>query len=283
MWEPDQYELLDFGEGRKLERFGSFVLDRPAPVARGARRQPKRWSAADARFQGHALGRPADWQQLRSFDEPWVLRWRDVHFELACNPYGHIGVFPEQAVNWEWLTHQVQQRERPCRVLNLFAYTGGATLAAASAGAEVTHVDASASIVKKARRNAALSSLEDRPVRWIVDDAVRFAQREIRRGRSYHGVILDPPAYGHGGGRRSWRLERDLPQLLGLCLELLHNTAGFLLLSCHVRDWGPAALRRYLRETAEFSWKGRVEYERLELVTRDGRALPSGVVARLSS
>ena len=282
MWEPDQYELLDFGEGRKLERFGSVLLDRPAPVARGPRRHAKRWSAADARFQGHALGRPADWQQFRSFDEPWVVRWRDVHFELACNPFGHIGVFPEQAVNWEWLTRQVQQRERPCRVLNLFAYTGGATLAAASAGAEVTHVDASASIVKKARRNAALSSLEDCPIRWIVDDAVRFAQREIRRGRSYHGVILDPPAYGHGGGRRAWRLERDLPQLLALCLELLEDTSGFLLLSCHVRDWGPTALRRYLRETIGSSWKGRVECRRLELVTRDGRMLPSGVVARLS-
>ncbi len=285
MFAPDQYRLIDFGDGRKLESFGTVWLDRPAPAARGARQAKPVWSQAHARFTGRSLGSRGTWDPRRSFEQPWTLTWGPDHLiriELNCNPFGHVGVFPEQSGNWRWLLDTITQSGDECRVLNLFAYTGAATLVAAAAGATVTHVDAAASIVKKARRNAELSDLHDHAIHWIVEDAVRYVERECRRGRRYQGIILDPPAYGRGGRGRSWQLRRDLPKLIAGCLRLLQDEPRFFLLSCHEKGWGPRELRGYLRDNTDFSWVPATQFVSLEVSTDDGRKLPSGVAARWS-
>ena len=193
------YSLVDAGGWRRLERFGAVMIDRPAPGAAEPARRPEAWSRADASFD-HEGG----WQWLEPRPSPWLAGIDGLTFELGSTNTGQIGLFPEQAPMWRWLA----DRTRPASsVLNLFGYTGGATLAAARAGATVVHVDASRPAVAWARRNAALSGLADRPVRWIVDDATSFVAREHRRGRRYDGLILDPPSYGHGDGGRAWRLE----------------------------------------------------------------------------
>jgi 23S rRNA (cytosine1962-C5)-methyltransferase len=292
-----EYELIDFGEGRKLERFGEWVLDRPAPAAAGLRRaKPQAWKQATARFEGEraAAGEwaPASSRWTSSELELRVPLIGDNSFvvQLEALPSGQVGVFPEQLPNWRWLArtaqHSIQGGANPdlarsgLKVLNLFAYTGGSTLAALAAGAQVVHVDAAKSVVTRARQNAAASGLEDKPARWIVEDAVKFCRREVKRGNRYDAIILDPPTYGHGPKGEEWNIKRDLLPLLELCGELTERQPKFVLLTCHSPGIGPAELSAYLCEGIFGACGQPPKTGELYLETADGRRLPSGVYAR---
>lgn len=273
------YELLDFGRGRKLERFGEILLDRPSPAAEQAVVQsPALWNAAHARFdRSRGTG---NWTQRRPLPAQWPIRVpvgsRSIQLQLKPTPFGHVGFFPEQTGNWAWLHENIAAPPSTVRVLNLFGYTGGATLTCAAAGAEVVHVDAAKNVVHWARHNAELSSLAQAPVRWIADDARRFVQRELRRGREYHGVILDPPTYGHGTQGESWKLERDLPPLLRDCLTLAAGARFFVLLTCHAPGFGPMRLRDLFTGCVNDRGAWKIELLDLQLATSDGRELQSG-------
>ncbi len=290
------YELIDFGEGRKLERFGMWALDRPAAAASGAaKNKPHAWRSATAVFEGERAA-AGDWA-------PPASRWSAGEVQLAVpldadaafrmllepSPSGQIGVFPEQRPNWRWLAKVIRQTlgrqttpgQRPAlKALNLFAYTGGSTLAAVAAGAEVVHVDAAKSVVSRARQNAEASGLGDRPIRWIVEDALKFCRREVKRGSRYDAVILDPPTYGHGPKGEEWNIKRDLLPLLELCGELTERRPKLALLTCHTPGIGPAELSAYLSESIFGQCSQPPRTGELYLETAEGRRLSSGVYAR---
>lgn len=294
---PD-YELIDFGGGRKLERFGPFSLDRPAPAAQNvARRQSAQWPRADARYERHP-GQRGRWLfGTRPIREPWAIAWGPLRLELKLTEFGHLGLFPEQAGNWAWTARQVRAAERPLKVLNLFAYTGASTLAAAAAGAAVTHVDAAANVVAWARRNAELSGLGDAPIRWIADDALKFARREWKRGVQYDAVILDPPGYGHGPKGESWKLAEHLAELWSVCLQLTRGRPAFLLASCHSEPWtsGAALAEHLARQSPSLPGAERFAGCEMTIASRAGeklrhdkrlhpaRPLSCGVAARWSA
>lgn len=285
----DQYELLDFGDGRKLERFAGLILNRPSPTADGVeKRRPDLWEQATARFRGPRMGEgswspaprnwvPADWHYAHGDDAAFQLK-------LEALPSGQVGVFPEQRQNWDWLAHHAARglanHGRPMRLLNLFAYTGGSTLAAAAAGAEVVHIDAAKNIVDRARQNAELSGLADRPIRWIAEDATKFCQRELKRGKHYDGVILDPPTFGHGPKGEPWQIEKHLLPLLKLCGQLTEKNRAFILVTCHSPGFGPAELAAYLSEGIFGHCGQPPKSGELYLETADRRRLPSGTFAR---
>jgi 23S rRNA (cytosine1962-C5)-methyltransferase len=286
MFAPDQYELLDFGDGRRLERFGPWLLDRPCPAADGvARAQPDAWPQADARFD-RTEGEEGRWSLARESPAQWMIAHGPVCFELKRAPAGQLGVFPEQAANWDWIAQQLEQPRAeargpasPLRVLNLFAYTGGSTLVAAAVGAEVVHVDAARNTVVWARRNAELSGLAERPIRWIAEDATKFVKRELRRGNQYDAVILDPPSYGHGPRGEVWRLSKHLPRLMQLCGQLTGGRRRFMLLTCHTPGFDPARLEAIMTEALGETDQGTVTARQLTIRSAAGRELPSGVVA----
>jgi 23S rRNA (cytosine1962-C5)-methyltransferase len=293
---PD-YELIDFGEGRKLERFGAWLLDRPASAATGLKKVTSHvWKTATARFLGDRAA-AGEWQPK---PERWTTRQEcsavsvgdnlSFNLQLESLPSGQIGIFPEQRCCWDWLAQTVQRLKKVSaspdiarsglNVLNLFAYTGGSTLAAAVGGAEIVHVDAAKSIVARARENAAASGLANRPIRWIVEDAMKFCRREVNRGNRYDAVILDPPTYGHGPKGEEWVIKRDLLPLLELCGELTERCPKFVLLTCHTPGIGPAELSAYLSEGIFGRCGQPPKTGELFLETADGRRLPSGVYAR---
>jgi 23S rRNA (cytosine1962-C5)-methyltransferase len=244
----ETYQLLDFGQGRKLEQFGPLRLDRPCPGTEELpRSEPELWPTADARFTGTSAS-AGRWELSRALPERWTIRRGPVVLELKRCESGHVGAFPEQAENWQWLADTVQSAEVPVRVLNLFAYTGGSTLACAAAGADVTHVDAARNVVAWARRNAELSGLGSAPIRWIAEDALKFARREARRRSRYDAVILDPPSYGHGSRGEVWRLSRHLPRLLTLCADLTAEQCRVVLLTCHTPGYDLPRLEAMVRD-----------------------------------
>ncbi len=243
------YELLDFGHGRKLERFGMYVLDRPSPPAElCSPSQPGLWRQAHARFTRTSAQTGAWSSPSRQLPRSWQLTAGGLTLELRPTEFGHVGVFMEQLANWEWLDRHIRRAARPLKILNLFAHTGGSTLAAAAAGAEVVHVDAARNIVQWAHGNAALSGLAGAPIRWIVEDAFKFVRRELKRGHEYQGVILDPPSYGHGPGGESFKLTDDLMPLLEACGQLTRTDRSFLLMTCHSEGYGPAELEACLSD-----------------------------------
>jgi 23S rRNA (cytosine1962-C5)-methyltransferase len=288
MFTDAQYQLLDFGDGRKLERFGSYVLDRPAPAADTAPRSPQLWSAADARYQ-RTTGDQGTWTERGELAATWYIRWRQVVLELKRTDFGHLGVFPEHASSWQWLGDLAQRAGRPLKVLNLFAYTGGATLALAAAGAEVVHVDSARNTVSWARRNAEHSSLAAAPIRWIVEDARKFVQRELRRGNRYDAVVLDPPTYGHGPQGEAWKFDQHVGSLVRDCLSLIghppareaaaNGATKFVLLTCHTPGFERSEIESLLAPIAQ-STVGRLSVEPLELISAAGNRLPCGVEAR---
>jgi 23S rRNA (cytosine1962-C5)-methyltransferase len=272
------YELLDAGDGRRLERFGDVVVDRPAPSAAEARRDPAAWSSPDLAFW-----RGAGWSGLHPA-EPWTAELSPLTFELRPTESGQVGLFPEQASNWEWLRDRVIRGDGNAArtgvpILNLFGYTGAATLVLARAGVAVSHVDASRPAVGWARRNASLSGLADRQVRWLVDDAEEFVAREGRRGRRYRGVVLDPPSYGHGAGGRSWRLEDRLASLLAGSIALTGGTPDLVLLTAHTPGFGAARLRDELAAALRRPPRD-VDAGDLFLDARSGARLMLGAYAR---
>ena len=286
MWDPGQYQLLDFGDSRRLDRFGPLVLDRPCLAAEGiSRAAPQLWPEADARFDRDA-GKQGRWTLRGAVAASWTITYARLIFELKRTDFGHVGLFPEQAENWDWLGERIpelaERLGRPPKVLNLFAYTGGSTLAAAAAGAEVTHVDAARNVTNWARRNAELSGLGSAPVRWIADDAMKFVRREIRRGTRYDGIVLDPPSYGHGAGGEVWQLDRHLGDLLSACAELTAPAPRLVLLTCHTPGYTPPRLRELVEAAFSFAVSMGVEIEAADLAlpSATGRELPSGAVAR---
>jgi 23S rRNA (cytosine1962-C5)-methyltransferase len=272
------YELIDFGGGARLERFGAMVVDRPHPAALGPRHEIDAWRTADLRFD-----RDRGWTGPAMGDGSWVVEQDGLNLELRMTEAGQVGLFPEQLDMLPWLRAGVGKRAaagRSSTLLSLFAYTGLATLAAAAAGAEVTHVDASRPSVTWGRRNAERSGLGDRPIRWIVDDAVAFTLREARRGRRYSGIVLDPPTYGHGPDAQPWRLEDDLPRLLAACGSVIESD-GFVLLTAHTPGLDSQRLGDLL-ERALGPTRGAVEGGELAVSTADGRRLELGAFVRLT-
>ena len=280
MFAPEMYQLLDFGEGRRLEQFGPWRLDRPCPtVERIDVADPGAWIRAHARFDrtGENEGQ---WDLAREVPERWTINYGQLAFELKRTPFGHLGLFPEQAANWEWITQNLRKAGRPMKVLNLFAYTGGSTLAAATAGAEVVHVDAAENVAAWARRNAELSGLAEASIRWIAEDAMKFVRRELQRGARYDAVILDPPTYGHGPQGEVWRLSKHLLRLMAMCGDLTARGRRFILVTCHTPKIRPQRLKDMLLDALAEPDADKVTAARMTLRAVDGRELPSGIVAR---
>ncbi|MFC3069820.1 class I SAM-dependent methyltransferase [Phenylobacterium soli] len=267
------YALLDSGDGRKLERYGPYSVVRPEPQCLWSPRLPQSaWDEADAVFEPADEDEAGRWRFTGKTRESWPLAWDKVKFHGRFTNFRHLAFFPEQAANWEWLSERIRGARttggQP-RVLNLFGYTGVASLAMAAAGAAVTHVDASKKAVAWARENAELSGLADRPIRWITEDARKYVQREARRGSKYEGVILDPPKYGRGPGGEVWRLFEDLPELARLCGELLSDQASFLVLNAYAERISGAALSGLLAEVLK-GRGGTIEWGELALVEDAG-------------
>ena len=283
MWianEWTDYEVLDCGGGEKLERWGDKLLQRPDPQAIWPRTEEDRfWNRANAVYHRSSSG-GGKWE-IRRLPEQWAISYKELTFQLKPMAFKHTGLFPEQAVNWNFIMEQVRGAGRPVNVLNLFAYTGGATLAAAAAGASVCHVDASKGMTQWARENAASSGLEGRPIRWIVDDCKKFVQREIRRGRKYDAIIMDPPSYGRGPGGETWKMGGDVAAFVALTMQLLPAHPLFVLISSSSPGLAPSVRASLLGTPAVVRHPGRVEAQEIGLpVTSTGLVLPCGSSAR---
>ncbi len=283
MWLADQwkeYEVLDTSEGEKLERWGDYILVRPDPqVIWNTPKTHKGWRKRNAHYHRSAKG-GGEWE---FFDLPkqWEIHYKKLTFQLKPFSFKHTGLFPEQAANWDWFSEKIVRAGRPVKVLNLFAYTGGATLAAAWAGAGVTHVDASKGMVTWARENARSSGLEDAPIRWIVDDCMKFVEREIRRGNHYDGIIMDPPSYGRGPKGEIWKIEDAVHPLVKSCSMLLSDHPLFFLINSYTTGLAPAVLAYMLSVEVAKRYGGKVRAEELGLpVTETGLALPCGASGR---
>ena len=251
------YELIDTCDGERLERWGDILLIRPDPqiIWSGERKDP-RWRKAHARYHRSKTG-GGRWETYQKMPDVWKIRWEDLTFRLKPMGFKHTGIFPEQAVNWAYTRELIRQAGRPVKVLNLFGYTGAATLACLAAGASVTHVDASKGMVQWAKENAQASSLADRPVRWLVDDCLKFVQREQRRGNVYDGIIMDPPSYGRGPGGEVWKLEEQLYGLVEQCVPILSQQPLFFLLNSYTTGLSPSVMAYLLGFAAQAPVWGR--------------------------
>ena len=283
MWRSDhwkEYEVLDASDGEKLERWGSHVLVRPDPqVIWSTPRKNPLWRNYDARYARSTTG-GGRWSSHR-LPERWQIHYGTLTFHIKPMNFKHTGVFPEQAANWEFIQEQIRRAGRPLQVLNLFAYTGGATLAAAAAGASVCHVDAARGMVAWARENARSSGLEQAPIRWIVDDCAKFVEREIRRGRRYDAVIMDPPSYGRGPSGEVWKLEKDLYPFLQLVAGVLSENPAFFIINSYTTGLAPTVLGYLLDTVVSSKYGGGTECGELGLpVTDSGLTLPCGATGR---
>ncbi|MBR0026571.1 MAG: class I SAM-dependent methyltransferase [Clostridia bacterium] len=271
----NDYEILDAGNGQKFERWGKVTLLRPDPQAVWPMKEPDSLHARYIRSEsggGH-------WEYAKKLPEQWKIHYRDLTFIVRPTGFKHTGLFPEQAVNWDWMSNIVKNADRPLRVLNLFAYTGGATCALAAAGAEVVHVDAAKGMVAWAKDNLAESGLADRPVRFIVDDVMKFVLREQRRGREYDGILMDPPSYGRGPSGEMWKIENDLFPLVAECRKILSKDARFFLINSYTTGLAPSVLTNVLKVSMPEG--GHVESDEVGLpITRGGLVLPCGASGR---
>lgn len=274
------YELIDCSDGERLERWGDIILIRPDPqiIWKTEKKNPL-WRKAHARYQRSSSGGGA-WQYYQKLPAQWTIGYKDLTFGIKPMGFKHTGVFPEQAVNWDFAAERIKASGRQLKVLNMFAYTGAATLACLSAGASVCHVDASKGMVQWAKENAALSGLDKKPVRWLVDDCVKFVQREQRRGNKYDGIIMDPPSYGRGPGGEVWKLEEQLFSLVELCLPILSDNAEFFILNSYTTGLSPAVMEYLLGVMIKKRFGGMVSSSEIGLhVSESGLALPCGSTA----
>lgn len=283
MWVSDQwkdYELIDCGRGEKLERWGDQLLVRPDPQAIwNTPRTHRGWKVNAGRYARSSTG-GGQWQN-KSMPQRWTVSYRDLTFNIKPMNFKHTGLFPEQAANWDWAREQIQKAGRPISVLNLFAYTGGATLAAAAAGASVCHVDAAKGMVAWARENAAASGLSGAPIRWIIDDCAKFVEREIKRGRRYDAVIMDPPSYGRGPSGEIWKLEKDLFPFLKLVSGVLSDDPLFFIINSYTTGLAPSVLTCLLDSVVTPRFGGGTVSDELGLpVTDSGLVLPCGATGR---
>ncbi len=283
MWIADNwkdYEVLDTSGGEKLERWGDYILVRPDPqVIWNTPHEHPGWKKKNAHYHRSQKG-GGEWEFISLPDE-WSIRYRNLCFHLKPFSFKHTGLFPEQAVNWDWFSGLIAGAGRPVKVLNLFAYTGGATVSAAAAGAQVTHVDASKGMVAWAKENAASSGLSDAPIRWLVDDCVKFVEREIRRGNKYDGIIMDPPSYGRGPKGEIWKIEESIWPFVELCTRLLSDDPLFFLINSYTTGLQPAVLSYMLNLAVQKQFGGRVEAQEIGLpVSGNGLVLPCGASGR---
>lgn len=274
------YELIDCSDGERLERWGSVILIRPDPqIIWNTPKDNPLWRRAHARYHRSTSG-GGKWEVYKKHPDVWEINFNDLSFRIKPMGFKHTGVFPEQAVNWLFVDDKIRKSKRQLNVLNLFAYTGGATLACANAGARVCHVDASKGMVQWAKENAAASGLSDKPVRWIVDDCVKFVQREIRRGNKYDGIIMDPPSYGRGPGGEVWKLEEQLFSLVELCAGVLSDNPEFFLLNSYTTGLSPAVMEYLLGVLIKKKFGGSVSSDEIGLkATETGLVLPCGSTA----
>ena len=279
MWICDQwkdYELLDASDGEKLERWGKYILIRPDPqVLWHGVKNSRFWQKSDADYRRSSSG-GGSWSENR-LPESWIISYRDLTFRVKPMGFKHTGIFPEQAANWDWFSELIRAAGRPIRVLNLFAYTGGATVAAAKAGASVVHVDAAKGMVAQAKENAALSGLSDAPIRYIVDDCRKFVEREIRRGNRYDAIIMDPPSYGRGPTGEVWKIEEAIDGFVSLVSGVLSDEPLFFLLNSYTTGLSPSAMKYITDLRIARRFGGRSVADELGLpVTETGSVLPCG-------
>ncbi|MDE6904721.1 MAG: class I SAM-dependent methyltransferase [Lachnospiraceae bacterium] len=282
MWLADKwkdYEVIDCSKGEKLERWGDYLLVRPDPqVIWDTQKNHKGWKKKNGHYHRSKKG-GGEWE---FFDLPnqWSITYGSLTFQLKPFSFKHTGLFPEQAVNWDWCAEKIRKANRPVTVLNLFAYTGGATISAASAGAKVTHVDASKGMVSWAKENALSSGLKDAPIRWIVDDCVKFVEREIRRGNKYDAIIMDPPSYGRGPKGEIWKIEDSIYPFIHLCTQLLCENPLFFLINSYTTGLQPAVLA-YMLELELKKFHGIITADEIGLpVSSGGLVLPCGASGR---
>ena len=282
MWLSDEwkdYEVIDTSSGEKLERWGKYILVRPDPqVIWSTPKNHPLWRKYDAKYSRSNTG-GGKWSNLH-LPEQWQVRYKELTFNVKPMNFKHTGIFPEQAANWDYIMRKIRSAGRDISVLNLFAYTGGATLAAAAAGASVTHVDASKGMVTWAKENAAASGLADAPIRWLVDDCVKFVEREIRRGNHYDAIIMDPPSYGRGPKGEIWKIEDAIHPLVKLCTKILSDDPLFFLINSYTTGLAPAVLT-YMLATEMKKYKGHVDSQEIGLpVKSNGLVLPCGASGR---
>lgn len=283
MWTADSwkdYEVIDTSDGEKLERWGKYILLRPDPqVIWKTERKCRQWHQLNGHYHRSSKG-GGEWEFF-DLPEEWGIRYRDLTFRLKPFSFKHTGLFPEQAVNWDWVSSLIKNAGRPLKILNLFAYTGGATLAAAKAGASVTHVDASKGMVAWAKENAAASGLSSAPIRYLVDDCVKFVEREIRRSNTYDGIIMDPPSYGRGPKGEIWKLEDNVFPFIQLTAQLLAKDAQFFLINSYTTGLQSAVLSYMLNTVITPRLGGCVEADEIGLpVSSNGLVLPCGSSGR---
>lgn len=283
MWIADNwkdYEIIDCSGGEKLERWGDYILLRPDPqVLWNTPKKNPAWHRLNGHYHRSSKG-GGEWEFM-DLPEQWSISYRELVFHLKPFAFKHTGLFPEQAANWDWFGELIRRENRAVKVLNLFAYTGGATLAAAKAGASVTHVDASKGMVSWAKENAIASGLGDAPIRWLVDDCVKFVERELRRGNRYDGIIMDPPSYGRGPKGEIWKLEERLHSFIALTSELLSENPLFFLVNSYTTGLAPAVLRYMISTEVKNKRGGIVEAQELGIpVTESGLPLPCGASGR---
>ncbi|MBG9732682.1 class I SAM-dependent methyltransferase [Paenibacillus alvei] len=275
------YELIDTGGGEKLERWGDVVLRRPDPqIIWPLDRETDEWRNVHGHYHRSSSG-GGQWDMKKPIPDRWTIEYQNLKFYIKPTNFKHTGLFPEQAVNWNWMMNKIRNANRPVKVLNLFAYTGGATLACASAGAEVCHVDAAKGMVQWAKENAQLSGLQSHPIRYITDDVFKFVQREQRRGNKYDAIIMDPPSYGRGPGGETWKLEQSLYPFLEFCTTIMSDNPLFLQINSYTTGLSPTVLSNMLNMTMKKRYGGKLSCGEVGIpITKSGMVLPCGILGR---
>lgn len=275
------YECIDAGNGEKLERWGNIILRRPDPWAIWKKGNPEIWNNYDAIYHRSETG-GGYWENKKKFKDTWNIKYRDLIFKVSPTGFKHTGLFPEQASNWNFIINKIKNANRPIKVLNLFAYTGGATIASSYAGAEVTHIDASQGMNDWAKENAKLNNLENNKIRYIVEDALKFVERESRRGNKYDAIIMDPPTYGRGPNKELWKFEENLYNLIEASINILSDNPLFFLISSYTKGITPVILENILKTSIYKKYnKGKITTEEIGLkITEKDLYLPCGIVGR---
>ncbi len=278
------YEILDMANGEKLERWKNVILVRPDPqIIWKEKSFPEKWKNVNGTYHRSKEG-GGSWEYKKSLPQSWKVQYKDLTFNVKPMGFKHTGLFPEQAVNWDWMIAKIKNAKRPIKVLNLFAYTGGATVACSYAGAEVCHVDSSKGMVTWAKENVQASGLEKNPIRFIVDDVFKFVNREIRRGNTYDAIIMDPPSYGRGTNGEVWKFEDNLPELVELCSKVLSKNPLFFLINSYTTGISSTVLENILELTIGKKYKGKVVSGEIGLpMTNSKLVLPCGIYGRWES
>lgn len=275
------YEILDMANGEKLERWENIILIRPDPqIIWKEKSFPEKWKNANAKYNRSNTG-GGNWNFIKPLPKSWQIRYKDLTFNIKPMGFKHTGIFPEQAVNWDWMMNKIKNSARDIKVLNLFAYTGGASVACLKAGASVCHVDSSKGMCEWAKENVASSGLKDRPIRFLVDDVVKFVNREIRRGNKYDAIIMDPPSYGRGTNGEVWKFEDNIADLVKLCMNVLSDKPLFFLINSYTTGISSQVLENLLRMNIPKKAKGKFSHGELGLpMTNSKMILPCGIYGR---